>query len=202
MNNSIGHILLILLNFPRILPHIICYMCSNNRTIIKADLLARPTNWHFSPKEKGGMLFRPLCFSLIQEPEFRNIFYQRIGFARHFLNVLLPRVSSMRLCSHIGPGFYPVHSYSTIINGRAKIGKNCSVMHNVTIGIGKGGVPTIGDNVHIGAGAILLGGITIGNNVRIGAGAIVVEDVPDNCTVICEKARVIHETRQTDSSIS
>lgn len=202
MNNSIGHILLILLNFPRILPHIICYMCSNNRTIIKADLLARPTYWNLSPKEKGGMLFAPLCFSLIQEPEFRNIFYHRIGFARHFLNVLLPRISSMRLCSHIGPGFYPVHSYSTIINGRARIGKNCSVMHNVTIGIGKGGVPTIGDNVHIGAGAIILGGITIGNNVRIGAGAIVVEDVPDNCTVICEKARIIYKPEQTVSSIS
>lgn len=202
MNNRIGHILLVLLNFPRILPHIICYVCSRNRTIIKADLLARPTNWNLSPQEKDGMLFVPLCFSLIKEQEFRNVFYQRIGFARHFLNVILPRISSMRLSNHIGPGFYPVHSYSTIINGRAKIGKNCSVMHNVTIGIGNGGVPTIGDNVHIGAGAIILGGITIGNNVRIGAGAIVVEDVPDNCTVICEKARIIYKSGQTVSSIS
>lgn len=52
-------------------------------------------------------------------------------------------------------------------------------------------MPTIGDNVYIGAGAILIGGIKIGNNVKIGAGAIVVNDIPDNATVVCEKARVI-----------
>ena len=57
MNNRIGHIMLVLLNFPRILPHIICYVCSRNRTIIKADLLARPTYWNLSPKEKAFLLF-------------------------------------------------------------------------------------------------------------------------------------------------
>lgn len=51
--------------------------------------------------------------------------------------------------------------------------------------------PVIGDNVTIGAGAIILGGVRIGNNVNIGAGAIVVDDVPDNTTVVCEKARVV-----------
>lgn len=52
-------------------------------------------------------------------------------------------------------------------------------------------MPVIGDNVTIGAGAIVLGGIKVGNNVNIGAGAIVLDDVPDNSTVVCQKARVI-----------
>ena len=43
----------------------------------------------------------------------------------------------------------------------------------------------------IGAGAKIIGNIRIGNNVRIGANAIVVDDVPDDCTVVMNKPRVI-----------
>ena len=202
MSMSLGTVLLIVLNTPRIFLHIICYICTKNRQIIKQDLLVRPAHRSLKPKLKDGLLLWPLCLSLLKEPEFRNVFYLRIGFLRHFLNLLLPKVTSMRLSRSIGPGFCPVHSYSTIVNGATRIGQNCTILQNVTIGIGKGGVPTIGNNVNIGAGAIILGGITIGNNVRIGAGAIVVEDVPDNCTVICEKARIIYKPGQTVSSIS
>ena len=53
----------------------------------------------------------------------------------------------------------------------------------------KSGAPVIGDNVYIGAGAKIIGGVRIGNNVRIGAGCVVVEDVPDNCTVVMPKPR-------------
>ncbi|MDR2798933.1 MAG: serine O-acetyltransferase, partial [Treponema sp.] len=42
----------------------------------------------------------------------------------------------------------------------------------------------IGDNVEIGAGAIIIGNIKIGNNVMIGANAVVTKDVPDDCTVV------------------
>ncbi len=44
--------------------------------------------------------------------------------------------------------------------------------------------PTIGNNVVIGTGAIVLGNITIGNNVRIGAGSVVLKDIPDDSTVV------------------
>lgn len=186
-----GKFYFLILNLPRLFLHLICYLCSKNREVIKQDLLARPLHCQLSPKQKDGMLLWPLCASLVEEPEFRNVFYMRIGLMRVLLNVFLPKISSMRLSRHIGPGFCPIHSYSTIINGSARIGKNCAVLQNVTIGIGRGGVPTIGDDVSIGAGAIILGGITVGNHVRIGAGAIVVEDVPDHSTVICEKARII-----------
>lgn len=43
----------------------------------------------------------------------------------------------------------------------------------------------------IGAGAKIIGNVRVGNNVRIGANAIVIEDVPDDCTVVMNKPRVI-----------
>ncbi|WP_350354917.1 DapH/DapD/GlmU-related protein [Bacteroides fragilis] len=52
-------------------------------------------------------------------------------------------------------------------------------------------VGEIFDNVMIGAGAKILPSVTIGNNVKVGANCVVVEDVPDNCTVVLPKPRVI-----------
>jgi serine O-acetyltransferase len=51
--------------------------------------------------------------------------------------------------------------------------------------------PQIGNNVDIGAGAKLLGPIRIGNNVNIGPNAVVIEDVPDNSSVVPIPARII-----------
>lgn len=78
-----------------------------------------------------------------------------------------------------------------VIAGGAKIGKNCYISHQVTIGRSKNQVPVIGDNVYIGPGAKIFGGIKVGNNVRIGANCVVFQDVPDNATVVLEKPRVI-----------
>ena len=78
-----------------------------------------------------------------------------------------------------------------IVSHNAVIGRNCTIFHQVTIGEGNNGAPVIGDNVLIGAGAKLIGGIIVGNNVKIGAGCVVVEDIPDGATVICAKERVI-----------
>ena len=61
----------------------------------------------------------------------------------------------------------------------------------ILLGGGKG--PIIGDNVFIGAGAKIIGNVKIGNNVKIGAGSVVVEDIPDNCTVVMHKPRIIQK---------
>ncbi len=71
------------------------------------------------------------------------------------------------------------------------IGKNCTIFHQVTIGEGRGGAPVIGDNVLIGAGAKIIGGIRIGNNVKIGAGCVVMQDIPDHTTVLPAEPRLI-----------
>jgi serine acetyltransferase len=78
-----------------------------------------------------------------------------------------------------------------IIHLKAQIGKNALIYHQVTIASAKGGTPKIGDNCLIGAGAKIIGGVTIGNNVRIGANAVVTKDIPDNATVVCAPNRII-----------
>lgn len=87
--------------------------------------------------------------------------------------------------------------FGIYISFGAKIGNNCVIFNNVTIGSNtlddsKGyGAPTIGDNVYIGAGAKIIGNVKIGNNVRIGANCIVVEDIEENSTVVMHHPRII-----------
>ena len=47
-------------------------------------------------------------------------------------------------------------------------------------------MPTLGDEVFLGAGAMVIGDIHIGDRVFIGAGAMVTEDVPDDSVVVSE----------------
>lgn len=89
----------------------------------------------------------------------------------------------------IAGGLYIAHPVGTVVVG--KIGKNCSIIASVTIGMRNDGkFPDIGDNVFIGAGARVLGGIHIGNDVVIGANAVVIKDVPDGATVVGIPARI------------
>lgn len=71
-----------------------------------------------------------------------------------------------------------------IVSHNAIIGKNARIFHQVTIGEGKGGAPVVGDNVIIGAGCKLIGGIHIGDNVSIAPGCTVMRDIPSNSTVL------------------
>jgi len=87
---------------------------------------------------------------------------------------------------HFPHGLHGIH-----ITRMATIGKNATIFQKVTIGQEKGGGPQIGDNFFCGANAVILGPVTIGDNVKIGAGAVVVEDVPSNATVVCQRARII-----------
>lgn len=49
----------------------------------------------------------------------------------------------------------------------------------------------IGDNVFIGCGAKIIGGVHVGNNVCIGANCVVTKDIPDNSTVVMPEFRII-----------
>ena len=82
------------------------------------------------------------------------------------------------------------HPYATVLNAE-RIGKGFSCAHCTTLGFGKGGRPIIGDNVVLGASVTIIGNIHIGNNVIIGAGSVVVKDVPDNCVVAGNPAKII-----------
>lgn len=77
------------------------------------------------------------------------------------------------------------------ISRYAKIGKECRIYQNVTIGSVGRKAPQIGDYCSIGAGAAIVGDIKIGDYVKIGAGAVVFTDVPSHSTVVAGPPRII-----------
>lgn len=83
----------------------------------------------------------------------------------------------------IGHGFVIDHFGGIVISGYATFGDNCRIRNGVVVGLKRASepcAPRIGNNVDIGAGAKILGPITIGDNVVIGANAVVTRDVPAN----------------------
>ena len=90
------------------------------------------------------------------------------------------------------------HFGSVIVNPKSQIGKNCKIHGNCCIGSNGGypdDSPVIGDNVDIGQGAQILGGIRIADNVRIGAGAVVVKDILEpGVTVVGVPGRILRKT--------
>lgn len=97
------------------------------------------------------------------------------------------------LNSEIGGGLLITHPNGIVIHPKAKIGVNCLIYQQVTIGSKDGGIPIIGGHVDIGAGAKVLGNISIGNHVRIGANSVVINDVEDGCTVVGIPAKVVKQ---------
>lgn len=89
--------------------------------------------------------------------------------------------------TQIGPGLKIGHFGNIVINPESKIGKNFSIAQGALIGNAQGkkmGVPTIGDNVVMGANSIVIGGISIGDYVLIAPGAFVNCDIPSHSIVI------------------
>jgi len=94
---------------------------------------------------------------------------------------------------HIGSNFIIDHYGSIVISGYASFGDNCRIRNGVVVGLRRVGepfAPRFGNNVDIGAGAVILGRITIGNNVAIGANAVVLCDVPDNSIAVGVPAQI------------
>jgi len=94
----------------------------------------------------------------------------------------------------IGRHFFLDHGAGVVIGETSEIGNNVLMYQGVVLG----GTslektkrhPTIGDDVIIGAGAILLGPITIGDGAKIGAGSVVIQDVPPEKTVVGIPAKI------------
>lgn len=157
---------------------------------------------HYDLKSFNKSLFNDeyahsLAYILSKYPEFRNLFYYRYRSHKILMTILAliaPPEHTFRIeADYIGysPMFY--HSFSTILNCKS-IGNNFIARNNITIGnknLDQELRPIIGDNVDIGVNSVIIGNIKIGNNVIIGAGSVVVKDIPDNCTVAGNPAKII-----------
>lgn len=99
-------------------------------------------------------------------------------------------------CGVFGPGLRINHYGLIVINPKCRIGSWCDIHQGVNIGEGVDkGAPQIGDNVWIGPGAKLYGGITIGDNIMIGANSVVNKSFPHSCiTIAGVPARIIKNT--------
>ena len=91
-------------------------------------------------------------------------------------------------------GLSIAHYGPIIVNTKARIGKNCRI--HVGVNIGEGGAdalaPQIGNNCYLGPGAKLFGGIVLGDNVSVGANAVVNKSFPEgNCTLVGVPARKV-----------
>lgn len=95
----------------------------------------------------------------------------------------------------IGRRFFIDHGEGVVIGETTSIGDDVLIYQQVTLGgTGKDQGkrhPTLQNNVIVGAGAKVLGNITIGEGTRIGAGSVVVDDVPENSTVVGIPGRVV-----------
>ena len=153
--------------------HILCYVFYRARIKeIDEDLIR--FSGEIGVKAFVGQLFRK---------EYRTVFYYRIPSCwALFLNLILKKMENCDIHCRIGGGLRIVHGFSSVLSAQS-IGRNFEFYQNVTVGWGRDGNPTIGDNVSIYAGAVVAGKIRIGNNVKITANSFVRKDVPDNTLV-------------------
>jgi len=175
------------LEFIRCLPHIIVFLICSNHEIIKQD----NRRWlEIMNRKETGLI--GLIYLLGFFPEYRNLFYKRVGTIGHLLNIICPKMSSLFIATdNIGPGLFIQHGFATIISAES-IGENCWINQQVTVGFGVGnGRPTIGNNVRIAPGAKVFNNIFIGDNSNIGANAVVTKNVPSDATVIGIPAYII-----------
>lgn len=117
----------------------------------------------------------------------RGLLWKFIGkiYKFHYVN-LSQKLGFSIPFNTFGPGLSIAHYGYIVVNQNAKIAENCRIHEGVTIGAtgGTSDSPIIGNNVFIGTGAKVLGGITIADGVSIGANAVVIKDVLEsNITV-------------------
>lgn len=112
------------------------------------------------------------------------------------LSIFIRLVFSCQISPGAKFGRNPVLAYGglgVIIHGSTVVGDNVSIGAHVTLGgnFGKGGVPKIGNRVHIGPGAKILGPVTIGDDAVIGANAVVLNNVPSKGFAAGVPAKII-----------
>ena len=155
----------------RTIPCQVAFLCSKNKDLVLSDFGT----------------YRNTVRSLVFAKHNRNLFYHRMGRSSILYSWILQGENSLKLpfSCKLGRHTHFVHNDSCHLNATS-IGDNFICYPHVIVGsksLEDERKPTIGNNVTIGSGAIVIGNIVIGNNVKIGANTVVMKNVPSNSIV-------------------
>ena len=191
----LGRRVLAMVNFPRTFLVYLCVLCSPQRHLIKMDV----NRWREIDSLNLGF-FEAINWYLTYKKEFRNLLLHRFKHPSnsplnlvHFVICRMlwkPMESLFIYTKYIGGGLYIQHGFATIISAQ-KIGENCRIYQQVTIGYKGDTSPTLEDNVSVTCGAKVLGDLTMHKGSLAAAGAVVVKDVPENAIVAGVPAKII-----------
>lgn len=113
-----------------------------------------------------------------------------------YANIVLFGLEVTPRCE-IGPGLFFPHTHGTVV-GAWRIGKNATIYQNVTLGSKRLDMgfetntrPEVGDDVSLGAGCKVLGGIMIGHRAIVGANSVVLQSVEPGSLVVGVPARAV-----------
>lgn len=106
----------------------------------------------------------------------------------------------------IGRRCFIDHGMAVVIGETTEIGDDVTIYQGVTLGgtgkdTGKRH-PTIGDRVIVSSGAKVLGPFTVGNDVKIGAGSVVLKEIPDGCTVVGIPGTIVKRSKPTNEDLN
>lgn len=162
---------------------------------------------------KPGFKYFKNLYILFKSPIFFTIINHRFGFwvnsrfndrktrvLKHFLKIFYFMGKYFSVCiskididvsSDIGEGLF-LSNRGNIILGVNKMGRNCTVHHNVTLGNDQNRlVPTVGDNVWIGPNTVIYGGITVGDNTIISESSVLSKNLPGKILVGGNPCRIL-----------
>ena len=150
---------------------------------------------------------------ILTYPGVKAVFFHRIANFFHIAGFhLLARIISqlsrfftgieIHPGAKIGTNLFIDHGMGVVIGETSEIGNNVTIYHAVTLGGISPSInsesqrnekrhPTIGNDVVIGSGAQIIGPVKVGNGARIAANAVVVNDVPENSTMVGVPAKII-----------
>ena len=154
-----------------------------------------------SLRTKGEAWLYPGIWAVFAHRFAHRLYNRKRFFAARLVSLFSRWVTGIEIHpgARMGRGVFIDHGMGVVIGETCVIGDNVLIYHGVTLGAtGKDTGrarrhPVIGDNVVIGASALVLGAITVGDGAKVGAGAVVVHDVPPGATAVCGTARITNK---------
>lgn len=178
------------------------------KEIIKKDIFRYYGKFKLNIRER---IFVKPEIKLIINYRKANYYTSKHGILKYYYrykNIKINRKYLSQICynTKIGEGFYIGHVENIYINPKATLGNNINIAQGVTIGQTnrgeKEGYPTIGNNVWIGANAVIVGKINIGDDVLIAPNAYVNMDIPNHSIVIGNPAIIHYREKATKGYIN